>query len=267
MGQPLVRTGYQIGGDLYYEYNRAIRMSGKGLRNLTQKLLGDDVPAGIDDSYDSVIGSHRGYSDLRGLFVPKSSRAVTGQDFDRSRIFYFQFNPTEINVVKESLRVYRNYNGLNFGENIWVGGGEKQISFTLYLDATAGSQYKYFRANSIDDVTILKALETQKARGTAPEVELLESFMQPEVPDDNGEVRVPEFTKGDIVMQKQFYPPPLLIWSFGEFYLEGILSSLNITHTLFSPDLRPLRTEAQVTFTVFEQVPVKILPELSALRK
>jgi len=195
----------------------------------------------------------RGYSELRGLFVPKK-RGIPG--FDESRKFLFQFNPAEVTVDKEAAYNPRIYSGLDFNDYIWANGGAKTISFSLFMDCTPGSYYDYFRKTDGTSFSIYNEIETLKPRKLADEMELLESFLHPEIPK-NGTIKVPQFTSGGVVIPNQFYPPPVLIFVYGEFYLEGFLSSCSTKVTLFDEFLRPVRAEADIVFTVFERNEVK----------
>lgn len=98
----------------------------------------------------------RAYTSTRGILIEKRYLDRTPLDLDKGH--YFQFNPQTINDVKNTLYEVRGYTGLNYNDYIWSGGGERVISFQLFLDNTPQSKYAAFRpeaygsskANEID---------------------------------------------------------------------------------------------------------------------
>lgn len=88
----------------------------------------------------------RAYTSVRGILINK--------DFLQSRTpdllqgYYFQFNPQTIDDIKSTLYELRGYAGLPYNDYVWSGGGERIISFSLFLDNTPQSKQIFFRPTS-----------------------------------------------------------------------------------------------------------------------
>lgn len=103
------------------------------LRNRTSKSFGED-----SNRYP------RPYTSTRGIIINKEF--VDGiQTPDLKRGYQFQFNPQTITDVKSTLYETRQYAGLPYNDYIWGGGGERIISFQLFLDNTPQSKQRSFR--------------------------------------------------------------------------------------------------------------------------
>lgn len=85
----------------------------------------------------------RAYTSVRGILINKE--LLQGQTPDLNNGYRFQFNPQTINDVKNTLYETRNYAGLPYTDYIWAGGGERIISFQLFLDNTPQSKVHSFR--------------------------------------------------------------------------------------------------------------------------
>lgn len=86
----------------------------------------------------------RAYTSTRGILINKEFvENVQNPDFTKG--YQFQFNPQTINDVKNTLYETRGYAGLPYNDYIWSGGGERIISFNLFLDNTPQSKQRYFR--------------------------------------------------------------------------------------------------------------------------
>lgn len=102
-------------------------------RSQTSRVLGEDP-----NQYP------RPYTSTRGILINKSF--VDGVSTpDLTLGYQFQFNPQTITDVKSSLYETRQYAGLPFNDYIWGGGGERIISFQLFLDNTPQSKQRSFR--------------------------------------------------------------------------------------------------------------------------
>lgn len=101
----------------------------------------------------------RSYTSTRGILINKEF--VDGVSVpDLSKGYYFQFNPSTITDVKRTLYSERQYAGLPYNDYIWGGGGERLISFQLFLDNTPQSKQRYFRPN-VYGSTIAKEFKTE----------------------------------------------------------------------------------------------------------
>lgn len=86
----------------------------------------------------------RPYTSTRGILINKEF--VDGvKTIDLRRGYQFQFNPQTISDVKNTLYETRQYAGLPYNDYIWGGGGERIISFQLFLDNTPQSKQRSFR--------------------------------------------------------------------------------------------------------------------------
>lgn len=89
----------------------------------------------------------RPYVNTRGVIINKSF--LRGSSTDLTKGYQFQFNPSTISDVKEAIYEGRTYIGLPYQDYIWGGGGQRTISFQLFLDDTPQSHIKSFRPTSI----------------------------------------------------------------------------------------------------------------------
>lgn len=249
------------------------------------------------------------------IFKNKASNAFGGEDsyrYPRGRVsargslvdkrcigninstYYFQFNPQTISDTKETLYETRRYAGIPYNDYIWSGGGERVISFQLFLDDTPGSDsvnaWKilggggtvYANSSFKDQLVggIKSAISSLKQsalpdkgpksinweitsggysetriheRGILDSVEKIQAFLYP-APSINefGEASVPQFATGGIVDTAQFRPPAVVIFSFGNIYMEGVIKSAPVQYTLFDKDLTPIRATIDVEFAVYE---------------
>ena len=86
----------------------------------------------------------RPYTSTRGILINKEF--VDGvKTIDLRKGYQFQFNPQTISDVKNTLYETRQYAGLPYNDYIWGGGGERIISFQLFLDNTPQSKQRSFR--------------------------------------------------------------------------------------------------------------------------
>lgn len=86
----------------------------------------------------------RPYTSTRGILINKEF--VDGvKTPDLKQGYQFQFNPQTITDVKNTLYEARQYAGLPYNDYIWGGGGERIISFQLFLDNTPQSKQRSFR--------------------------------------------------------------------------------------------------------------------------
>lgn len=86
----------------------------------------------------------RPYTATRGVLINKEFvEGVKTPDLKKG--YQFQFNPQTITDVKNTLYEIRQYAGLSYNDYIWSGGGERIISFQLFLDNTPQSKQRSFR--------------------------------------------------------------------------------------------------------------------------
>lgn len=218
------------------------------------------------------------YVKTRGIIIDKDN--LKKNDFSKG--FYFQFNPNEIQDSKSNNYEVRPYAGLNYNDYIWGSGGERTISFQLFLDDTPGSHYPIddkgnspfmLRDNEVAS-TIQASRGSEKGskestsswswtdngayksgrtriheRGILDNVELIQSFLYPALLD--GEI-VPKFASGGIISSNQFRPPATIVFALGPLFIEGVLRSAPVTYSLFDKDLTPIRGTIDIEISVFE---------------
>lgn len=93
---------------------------------------------------------NRAYTKTRGIIINKEF--LNGTPIDLNRGYQFQFNPATIEDVKTTLYEERNYAGLPYIDYIWGGGGERLITFELFLDNTPASHTHSFRPTEYNSV-------------------------------------------------------------------------------------------------------------------
>jgi hypothetical protein len=128
----------------------------------------------------------------------------------------FQYNPEKFND-KQSV----NYSqikspGMSYPRYQYVGGEVRQVSFELFLDATGWSR---------DD------MDNSPIRGM---INYLNNF----TPDANS--------------GSQFTAPPTLIFGFGWFVKECVLTNFDTDYQMFTPDLQPLRAIVTLTLSLIQ---------------
>lgn len=230
MGESRFRTGFQIGKDAFYEEHR------------------DPLPL------NAAPQPSKAKNIFRGLLVPKAPFPL---GYDNTRKLLFQFNPGELTTNKEAVYNERPYTGLDFVDHVWQGGGTKTVSFELFFDATLGSFIDLDIAGFNNGASMEQKLQQAYPRGVLNATELLESFCHPEVLPKTGKVKIPKFSSGGIVQSRQFFPPPVLLFVYGEFYLECFLKSCQVKYSLFNANLIPVRAETTVELVILQQLEVK----------
>lgn len=214
-------------------------------------------------AYSGLLG-FRQYTRTRGILISKEYTDGVGIDLDKGYIF--QFNPQTINDVKSTLYEVRPYPGLPYNDLIWINGGERIISFQLFLDNTPSSKTSSFRPKVLaqeispnrykgdyEDFFWVNNGAYSKTRvhprGILPEVEYLQSLLYPEVAKSE---ETPKFAEGGVVNMEQFRPPAVVVFCFGPIYLEGVVKRADISYQLFDEDLTPLRATVDIDFSVME---------------
>lgn len=185
------------------------------------------------------------YNTTRGLFAFKE---------DTSRLLFFQFNPTTITDSKDVQYEERQITGFDSAKVIWISGGSRPLNFQLFLDATEASRKNYLGKSGGPVLTSDEIFTHDPSRGVLNQVEFLQSLQRPYFPDANS----PRFIRGGAINSPQFTPPPEVIFVYGNFYLEGVITSLSIEYSAFNRDLIPLRATADITFRVTEGQEVRI---------
>ena len=120
------------------------------LRNKPSKAFGEDP-----NRYP------RPYTAVRGILINKEYLDAKPVNLDKG--YYFQFNPQTIEDVKTTLYETRAYAGLSYNDYIWSNGGERIITFQLFLDNTPQSKTRQFRPMSYNS-TLAQEIKTEGTR-------------------------------------------------------------------------------------------------------
>lgn len=253
-----------------------------------------------------TVDDRRYMATTRGILINERYLEGTPQ-LDKG--YQFQFNPQTIDDIKETLWEARGYTGLAYNDYVWAGGGERTITFQLFLDNTPASKYRglvsaekaapeikskakfgydangklgsweknYIGKSLVEEFvsqgktawdaakglfapgagpsrlefTPERAVPPTRVdeRGILPEVELIQSFLYPEVLD--GE-QTPQFASGGVISANQFRPPATVILCVGPIYLRGHVKAAPVHYMLFDTDLTPLRATMDIEFGVME---------------
>jgi hypothetical protein len=213
-----------------------------GINTIRQALNNDDKISGRV----KVIGDKvTGYDSPS---IPKTPRGIICEKNNFDRLLLFQFNPTSIGDSKDNDIISTTDNGFSGGSPMWVKGGDRKLSFRLTFDATAGSNNRFFGKNASPGNPTYDTLDYVKPRGTLDDVDLLSSFQYPSLSDPN----TPRFSSGGVVPSARFEPIPIVIFVYGDWYLECIVSSAEKNHILYNEKLIPVRTEVDVSLIVLE---------------
>ena len=227
---------------------------------------------GFNSFYEANRES-RSYSEAtRGILIAKD--ALKRAPIDLKQGYKFQFNPQTVSDSKNTRYEVRGYAGLNYSDYIWSGGGERTLSFQLFLDNTPQSKTAFFNpeveANVISQHYKGSSSTESKGkirdfsyegnaysntrvheRGILPEVDLIRSFLYPKKLEGT---ETPAFSEGGVIDNTQFRPPQIAVLCLGPIYLEGVLMEATVEYTLFDKDLTPLRANMGITFSAFEFV-------------
>ena len=201
-----------------------------------------NYPPSNEDRPQKPQGSNvltSGQTNTRGAFFYKD---------DPSKSIQFQFNPSEWSDSKSATYEDRSKTGFNNTDYIWINGGARTIPLTLFLDATNESRGTFFRKSNSPEPTSFELFTHDPERGVLNQVEFLQALLIPTVQD----IELPRFIRGNSKPAEQFASPPSIIWVFGNFYLEGVISSLETSYKLWSSSLIPLRAEVSLTIRVKE---------------
>lgn len=123
---------------------------------LGQSPINTAVKAGLDKFYSvftrkpsaGVTGdlthTPRAYVSTRGLIIRKEDIQKAAANLARDG-YYFQFNPDKVSDHKGTEWSTVPYPGLNYNDYAWGHGGERIITFQLFIDDTPGSHTAGFR--------------------------------------------------------------------------------------------------------------------------
>lgn len=187
-----------------------------------------------------------------------------GESPDFSKGYYFQFNPQTIQDTKSTIYETRSYAGFPYVDHIWSNGGERSVTFQLFLDDTPGSDVADLRERATimasggimyttGEGTNFSATR-RHPRGILDSVEKIQSFLYP-APlknTDGTDVATPQFASGGIVELTQFRAPEKAVVTIGALYYSGYVKAAPVTYELFDSDLTPIRGAIDLEFAVDE---------------
>lgn len=126
LGQAAVNTAIKAGLDQFYSAFRAVP---------ARRVEGEVIST-----------SPRSYVTARGILMRKEDYLKPPVSMDLIRdAYYFQFNPDHVTDTKSTEYSTVPYPGLNYNDYGWSHGGERIISFQLFLDDTPQSHSAGFR--------------------------------------------------------------------------------------------------------------------------
>lgn len=181
----------------------------------------------------------------------------------KGRIFYkanndksidFQFNPPDLSSTYTPNYEVRTKTGYDKLDYFWVSGSENIITFKLFLDATEGSRQSYMGLDGYDNITDRELFTHDPQRGVLNQVEFYLGLMRPYIPS----YTTPIFVRGSVRKHKQFYPPPEIIFIWGNWYLEGVCVNAAPRYTLHNRNLIPIRAEMDISLRISDGVSVNL---------
>lgn len=254
-----------------------------------QSAVNTAVKAGLDKFYSlflrrptgatgGLTATPRAYVTSRGILIRKEDTQKPTVNIAHDG-YYFQFNPERVSDSKGTEYSTVPYPGLNYNDYAWGHGGERIISFQLFLDDTPASHTAGFRPESYGS-QLAWGLETEgdtmgrkvdflwkptnafsktriSERGVMDAVDKITQFLYPAYTEDER----PRFASGGIVDDVQFRPPSTAVLVLGPRYFEGIVKAAPVEYTLFDSDLTPIRATVNVEFAVYEFADVRSIYE------
>jgi hypothetical protein len=187
----------------------------------------------------------------------------------------FQFNPANISDRKDNKFTDIEHLGRQYSDPIYLNGGARVFSFSLWFDASNQTNHNRFRPKKVrgnqeylsgrhffndsskDVASVARAIDNSETFkfSTNYWVEELKRYTEPGGLEKDNRGRVaPRFVSGIPKSVKQFSAPPKILFIWGDLICLGYLQLGDVKHTLFAKDLRPLRSECQITFRVIESI-------------
>jgi hypothetical protein len=179
-------------------------------------------------------------------------------------VVVFQFNPMELQWMKENNFADWSYNGVAATEDFYINGGKRKVNFQLQFDITPGAlqltQYHKYCMPSLNLQGSNLAIDSTRANvndyideigglnGSGMPCNVLRSFEYPDSTEDGVKFNV----NGQYILGSQFGAYPFLHFSYGAYYLGCQLTSMTIRETLFSKRLVPLKATADIELTIYE---------------
>lgn len=202
-----------------------------------------------------------GMTPVRGILLPQVD---AGRQLPLDRAVIFQFNPDEVTYSKTNNWAAHQRTGFPADIPFWVLGGAKTISFKLWLDATAGSNYRIFPKSASGNQNMNASggpyvnfndynvtLSGQGTDGLWPEIQKLEAMQYPINKKTNDLV---SFKNGlpDTLSLGKFSNPPFVVFNYGNLYAVVFVRDLNRRDIHFNQYLNPDRCEFDVVLSVQE---------------
>lgn len=156
---------------------------------------------------------------------------------DPEILVQFQYNPAQVSDKRSTSYATLNAPGMLMPVKQYSAGGERTLSFTVVVDGL-------FPGPADDEIDIAR----DERGGIVPELNKYRAFTYPQTerwPDANG---MPDgFTGLYAGAETVFTAPPPCRFGFGERVVDCVVTDLQITEKLYTPDLDPVRAEVQVT--------------------
>jgi hypothetical protein len=188
------------------------------------------------------------YPEYKPDYTVTPYRGILAYKQDSEKLLSFQFNPMEISDIFTPQYEERTRTGVSASDFSWVSGSVRTIDFTLFLDATLSSLALSKNKNI-----------THSERGILNQIEFLQSLTRPYLKESSENIEPTKFVRGAYVGNaNRFYPPPEIIFVYGNYYLTGVVGSLAIKLTLFDRKLIPIRGEVNISLKLHDGVSLPI---------
>lgn len=146
----------------------------------------------------------------------------------------FQYNPDSLTDRRSVDYTTLNAPGIIMPVRQYNRGGDRTISFTVLVDGL-------FDGPSDAQIAIAK----DEGGGIGPELNKYRAFLYPAI--SGWKQAGGSFARLFGEAPNQFAAPPLCRFGFGDRVIDCVVTEVNITETLFNPNLAPLRAEVSVT--------------------
>ena len=221
--------------------------------------------SGLSERSKWLVSLTENYPEYKPNLGQIATRGIIAykDDIDNpAKILKFQFNPIEISDNFTPQYEDRIRTGVSESDFLWVSGSVRTMDFTLFLDSTLGSRSEYFSSDKNF---------THSDKGVLPQLEFLQALTRPYLKSNSSNIGVfidkAMFVRGAYVGNTgRFYPPPEIVFVYGNYYLTGVVGSVGTKLTLFNENLIPIRAEVVVSLKIHDGIALNVNERLSFKR-
>ncbi|GLZ78611.1 hypothetical protein Afil01_34180 [Actinorhabdospora filicis] len=150
----------------------------------------------------------------------------------------FQFNPDKISDKRSISYATLNAPGLLMPVRQYTSGGDRTLSFTVNVDGRPIA----------DPSAEPMRIERDDQGGIGPELTKYRAFVYPSTDRWQDAATAQDgFTSLYATGEPLFTAPPVCAFGWGDRVIDCVVTEVSISEQAFTPDLRPLRAEIQVT--------------------